>query len=52
MAKQEQCDDGQGFFFSQAMPEKEICDFLSNYQRTFGRTTAGGSASNVVKLTR
>jgi EAL domain-containing protein (putative c-di-GMP-specific phosphodiesterase class I) len=49
MARQERCDEGQGFYFSRLIPEREIKEFLRHRRdELFG--SAAGESSNVISL--
>jgi len=52
MARNERCDEGQGFFFSRPMPESEIQNFLVRHRQEFALLSATRQGRNVVSIAK
>jgi len=50
MARNERCDEGQGFLFGRPMPESEIGDFLIRHRQEFARASTSRRGKNVVSI--
>ncbi|HKH03270.1 MAG TPA: EAL domain-containing protein, partial [Bradyrhizobium sp.] len=52
MARNERCDEGQGFYFSHPMPESEIQNFLVRHRQEFALLSATRQGRNVVSIAK